>query len=159
MTPVGVRASFHSTKTRAEPCCTWPRVSPTSLVPRSNSTTSPSTPKVSVAMTHVVMPGNVESMAVSNVQSRNAPLGRSKRCVGNTWARTAVVTLGRNSALSSPGSWTEADGIVPAAGAVGNELWEKTVPDNWRSRVSCAGVFTGGAPYAVAAGAVSKGIS
>ena len=41
-TPVGVRASVHSTKTRAAPCRTWPRVSPTSFVPRSSSTTVPS---------------------------------------------------------------------------------------------------------------------
>jgi hypothetical protein len=54
------------------------------LVPRSNKTTLPSTPKVSVAVMQVVMPGSVESIAVSNVQSMNAPLGSSSRIVGNT---------------------------------------------------------------------------
>ena len=56
-TPAGVRASVQSTKTREDPCCTWPRVSPMSFVPRSSSTTLPSTPKVSVAITQVVIPG------------------------------------------------------------------------------------------------------
>ena len=61
-----------------EPGCpwrTWPRVSPTSFVPRSKSTTEPSALKVSVAVMQVVMPGSVESIAVSSVQSMKAPLG------------------------------------------------------------------------------------
>ena len=154
----GVRASFHSTKTRAEPCCTVPRVSPTSLVPRSNNTTSPSTPKVSVASTQVVMPGKVESIAVSKVQSRNAPLGRSSRWVGNTWARTAVAALGRSNALSSPGSgrarWR------PGAGGrhSGWNSCENTAPDNWRSKVSCARGFYRRRTVGGGGGAVSKGI-
>ena len=77
----------------------------------------PSTPKVSVAVTQVVMPGSVESMAVSRVQSMNAPLGSSSRCVGSTWARTAVVTLGRSSVPSSPGSCGQ-----PTGGA-GGAVW------------------------------------
>ena len=41
-TPVGVRASFHSTNTRPWPCLSSPRFSPTYFVPRSSSTTLPS---------------------------------------------------------------------------------------------------------------------
>ena len=37
--PPGVRASVHNTNTRACPCFTSPRVSPTSFVPRSRRTT------------------------------------------------------------------------------------------------------------------------
>ena len=105
MTPEGVRASVHSTNTRACPCCTCPRVSPTSLVPRSSSTTLPSAPKVSAATMHVVMPGSVESIAVSSVQSMNAPRGRRKRVVGRRLAGAAGVALERSSvvrALSPP---------------------------------------------------------
>ena len=68
---------------------TSPRVSPTNLEPRSKSTMLPSAPKVSVAVTQVVMPGSAELIAVSKVQSIKAPFGSMKRCVGSTRARTA----------------------------------------------------------------------
>ena len=61
-------------------------------VPRSRSTTLPSALKVSVAVMQVVMPGSVESIAVSSVQSMKAPFGNRKRCVGSTEAATAGVT-------------------------------------------------------------------
>ena len=83
MTPAGVRASVHNTNTLVEPCWTWPRVSPTSLVPRSINTTEPSALKVSVAMMQVVMPAKVLSIAVSRVQSMKAPLGSNNRRVGS----------------------------------------------------------------------------
>ena len=92
-------------KNAALPCCTWPRVSPMSLVPRSSKTTFPSTPKVSVAVMQVVIPGRVESMAVSSVQSMKAPFGSNRRCAGRTCARTAVVAGDRSNADSSLGSW------------------------------------------------------
>src|SRR5277367_5299976 len=101
-TPVGVRASDQSTKTRAAPCETPPRVSPTSLVPRSISTVEPSALKVSVAVMQVVIPGNVESRAVSKVQSMKAPFGSNSLCVGNTCARTAGVRLGLNNSERAP---------------------------------------------------------
>src|ERR1700688_1276660 len=101
-TPVGVRASDQSTKTRAAPWVTPPRVSPTSFVPRSRRTVEPSALKVSVAVMHVVIPGNVESSAVSRVQSMKAPFGSKSRCVGNTCARTAGVRLGLNNSCSGP---------------------------------------------------------
>ena len=65
-------------------------VSPTNLVPRSSSTTLPSTPKVSVAVMQVVIPGSVESMAVSKVQSMNAP-----------WAAASAVSAGLGARGSS----------------------------------------------------------
>src|SRR5580704_16311168 len=101
-TPVGVRASDQSTKTRAAPGATAPRVSPTSFVPRSRSTVEPSALKVSVAVMHVVIPGNVESRAVSKVQLMKAPFGSNSRCVGSTCARTAEVRLGRNNSCNAP---------------------------------------------------------
>jgi hypothetical protein len=54
---------------------------------------------VSVAVTHVVIPGSVESMAVSSVQSMNAPFASRKRRVGRREAATAGVTVGRRSAF------------------------------------------------------------
>ena len=86
MTPVGVRASLQRTKIRELPCWTCPRVSPTSFVPRSSSTTVPSALNVSVAVMQVVMPGSVESIAVSSVQSMNAPFASRNRRVGRTEA-------------------------------------------------------------------------
>src|SRR6185437_11985601 len=59
----------------------------------------PSALNVSVAVTHVVIPGKVESMAVSSVQSMNAPFGSRKRSVGRIEASTAGVTLGRRSVV------------------------------------------------------------
>src|SRR5271168_448818 len=109
-TPVGVRASDQSTKTRAAPCETPPRVSPTSLVPRSISTVEPSALKVSVAVMQVVIPGNVESRAVSRVQSIKAPFGSNSLCVGSTCARTAGVRLGLSNSERAPVP-------VPAAGS------------------------------------------
>ena len=94
---MGVRASVQSTKTRAAPCATPPRVSPTSFVPRSIKTAEPSALKVSVAVMQVVIPGRVESIAVSRVQSMKAPLGNKSLCVGKICARTAGVRLGFNS--------------------------------------------------------------
>ena len=77
------------------------------------------------------MPGSVESMAVSSVQSMKAPFGSNSRCVGNTCARTAALTPGRSSAPNSPGP-----GVNRPAGALacshpppalGMPLWaEKT---------------------------------
>ena len=96
---MGVRASVQSTKRRAAPCCTSPRVSPTNFVPRSNSTTLPSLLNVSVAVIQVVIPGSVESIAVSSVQSMNAPLDRRNRRFGRTEAATAGVTVGLSSVL------------------------------------------------------------
>ena len=82
----------------------------------------PSALKVSVAVIHVVMPGRVESIAVSSVQSMNAPFGRRKRSVGSTEASTAGVTLGRISvARDSPSTGGELsdrseDGVVAQGG-------------------------------------------
>jgi hypothetical protein len=42
----------------------------------------------------VVIPGNVESMAVSSVQSMKAPLDNRKRLVGKTFARMEAVAVG-----------------------------------------------------------------
>ena len=50
----------------------------------------------------VVIPGSVESIAVSSVQSMNAPFGNISRRVGTIWALTALVTAGRNSVSRSP---------------------------------------------------------
>src|SRR6202789_196514 len=116
-------------------------------------------------MTHVVMPGSVESMALSNVQSMKAPLGNSRRCVGSTCARTAALTPGRSNAPSSPGSWGPAGGGVRGpegslAGAIGAALCgEYTTPDNWRSKVSCSGVLGCGVPYVPVVWLASSGIS
>ena len=71
----------------------------------------PSALKVSVAVIQVVMPGKVESIAVSSVQSMNAPLDRRNRRVGRTCARAASVTLGCNSVARSRPSPIR--GIVP----------------------------------------------
>ena len=76
------------------PCATWPRVSPTNLLPRSSSTTLPSAPKISKAVTQVVMPGSSELMAVSSVQSKKLPFGIMNRRVASTCARVAAATLG-----------------------------------------------------------------
>jgi hypothetical protein len=54
-----------------------------------------------VAVTHVVIPGSVESIAVSSVQSMNAPLGKRSRWVGRTDGRTADVTVGINNVASA----------------------------------------------------------
>src|SRR6266478_3382462 len=96
-TPVGVRASVHNTKRRGLPWVTSPRVSPTNLEPRSKRTMLPSAPKVSVAVTQVVIPGSAELIAVSKVQSINAPFGSINRCVGSTRALTAGVAVGFSS--------------------------------------------------------------
>src|SRR5271168_2200546 len=158
-TPVGVRASDQSTKTRAAPCETPPRVSPTSLVPRSISTVEPSALKVSVAVMQVVIPGNVESRAVSKVQSMKAPFGSNSLCVGNTCARTAGVRLGFNNSERAPlpapatGSRSATDPpgdpkIVALELSVGAEvanteslslLRENAGPDNRRSKAISAG--------------------
>src|SRR6185437_9579292 len=61
----------------------------------------PSAPKVSVAVTHVVIPGRVESIAVSSVQSMKAPLGKRSRCVGRTDGRTAGVMVGASKVASA----------------------------------------------------------
>jgi hypothetical protein len=66
----------------------------------------------------VVIPGNVESIAVSNVQSMKAPFGSSSLCVGNTCARTAAVRLGFNkscSALLPVLATSRSPDIAPAA--------------------------------------------
>ncbi len=94
-TPAGLRASVQSTNSRALPCCTWPRVSPISFDPRSSNTTFPSTPKVSVAVMQVVMPGSEESIAVSRVQSMKAPLASSSCCVGSSRALAGARDGGR----------------------------------------------------------------
>ena len=75
MTPPGCAPRSTARIGAMRPVAPLPRVSPTSLVPRSISTTLPSTPKVSVAVMQVVIPGRDESMAVSSVQSMKAPLG------------------------------------------------------------------------------------
>src|SRR5271168_443751 len=152
-TPVGVRASDQSTKTRAAPCETPPRVSPTSLVPRSISTVEPSALNVSVAVMQVVIPGNVESRAVSKVQSMKAPFGSNSLCVGNTCARTAGVRLGFNNSERAPlpAPATDPPGdpkIVALELSVGAEvanteslslLRENAGPDNRRSKAISAG--------------------
>ena len=93
-TPVGVRASLHRINRRLMPCATWPRVSPTNSLPRSSNTTLPSAPKISNAVTQVVMPGSSELIAVSRVQSKKLPFGIMNRRVASTWARVAVATAG-----------------------------------------------------------------
>src|SRR5580692_5941994 len=119
-------------------------------------------------MTHVVMPGSVESMAVSKVQSMKAPLGNNRRCVGSTCARTAALTPGRSNAPSSPDSCGPAGvdvrgpavSLAAAAGAAAAALCgEYTTPDNWRSKVSCSGVLGCGAPYVPVVWLASSGIS
>ena len=100
-TPVGVRASVQSTATRRWPWRTSERVSPTRLVPRSRSTTVPSALKTSSASTQVVIPGRVESIAVSSVQSAKDPFGSSQRRFGRRSARTAGVTVGLSAAPSA----------------------------------------------------------
>ena len=50
----------------------------------------------------VVIPGSVESSAVSRVQSMKAPFGSNSLCVGNTCARTAGVRLGLNNSCRAP---------------------------------------------------------
>jgi hypothetical protein len=66
------------------------------------------------------MPGKVESMAVSSVQSMSAPFGSRKRSVGSTEASTAGVTLGRSSAARelSPAAG-DADGFEGCGAAHG----------------------------------------
>ena len=151
MTPAGVRASVHSTKTRADPCCTWPRVSPTSLVPRSSSTTSVDTEGIG----RHDAGGHAGQRRIDGRLQRaidKAPFGSNSRWVGNTCARTACVTLGRSNALSSPGSCDAVDADVSDEAGVAagggrrhrQELCENTAPDSWRSSASCAGVLTGG---------------
>jgi len=69
---------------------------------RSSNTTLPSAPKVSAAVMQVVMPGSVESIAVSKVQSMNAPLGsKSVRSAARApvppeWRLRSEAPLGRH---------------------------------------------------------------
>ena len=63
----------------------------------------PSALNVSVAVMQVVMPGSVESIAVSSVQSINAPFDRRNRRVGRREAATVGVTVGRSNPLSACG--------------------------------------------------------
>src|SRR3984957_15841756 len=146
-TPVGVRASVQSTNSLGAPWATSPRVSPTSLVPRSKSTTLPSAPKVSVAVTQVVIPGSAELTAVSNVQSINAPFGSMKRRVGGTRARTATVGVGFKS-----------DASVSPPGALFSRVWEPPPGDepgdasmDVADSPSVAGVEGAGRPLGAAA--------
>src|SRR5882672_5543266 len=171
-TLVGVRASVHNTKRRGLSWVTSPRVSPTSLEPRSKRTILPSAPKVSVAVTQVVMPGSAELIAVSKVQSINAPFGNMKRCVGSTRALTAGVAVGLNSdakvsppdtrlSLESglaPGLGGSPDGSAlpalklapsPSIAGVGADdrsvgAAARTGPPNCRSSSNSAGVLGGG---------------
>src|SRR6185437_7018919 len=164
-TPVGVRASVQSTKSRELPCWTSPRVSPTSFVPRSRSTTVPSALNVSVAVMHVVIPGSVESIAVSSVQSMNAPFARRKRRVGSTEAACVGVTVGLRSAVSpcppagvraSVAEAPAASGsrprpLTPGAPTLGDDDAENAGPASLRSSASSAGDFWAAPPYAVGA--------
>ncbi len=72
-------------------------------------------------MMQVVIPGRVESIAVSKVQSIKAPFGSNSRCAGSICARTAAATPGRSSADNSPESAVRAAGnpIGPAPAAGG----------------------------------------
>ena len=56
------------------------------------------------------MPGSVESIAVSSVQSIKAPLDNRNRRVGSTEAATAGVTVGRSSAFMD---WAESPDSSP----------------------------------------------
>src|ERR1700733_7388621 len=172
MTPVGVRASVHRTNTRDEPCCTSLCVSPTSFVPRSSNTTLPSALNVSVGVMHVVIPGSVVSIAVSKVQSMNAPFGSSRRCVGSTRACTAGVAMGASSvdkvadragtmvaAAPAAPEFPEADSlaadVAPSAAGSGFGTtvcgcFEYAGPESLRSSATCAADLGGGNPGAAA---------
>jgi hypothetical protein len=112
----------------------------------------------------VVIPGNVESRAVSRVQSIKAPFGSNSLCVGSTCARTAGVRLGFNNserpalAVAAAGSrsLTGAPGdpkLVALKLSVGSDaagpeslslLREKAGPANRRSKAISAGDFSAG---------------
>src|ERR1700732_3843532 len=119
------------------------------------------------------MPGCVESIAVSSVQSRKAPFGNSRRCVGTTWADVAGDTVLLSSVRNSPVSERElvaAAGIgraSPSAALAGTATAELAVPDGpantgperRRSSASCSGVLAGGwaAPYVLYGGCAVPG--
>jgi hypothetical protein len=122
----------------------------------------PSALKVSVAVMHVVIPGNVESRAVSSVQSMKAPFGSKSLCVGSTCARTAGVRLGLNNserpALAVPAAGSRSLSCPPAdpklvalklsVGSVADPeslslLREKAGPDKRRSKAISAGDLGG----------------
>src|SRR5260370_11669483 len=87
----------------------------------------PSAPKVSVAVTQVVIPGSAELMAVSKVQSINAPFGNMNRCVGSTRALTAGVAVGfKSDANVSPPAARLSFDSAPAPDAGGRP--EPSIP-------------------------------
>ena len=104
------------------------------------------------------MPGSVESMAVSSVQSRKAPFGSSRRCVGSISARTGVTVALRRSGARSPGGADSGGPAAPATASAATGGDAKTLPDNWRSRASCIGLLAGG-PAKAAAGSALAGAS
>ena len=129
---------------------------PTSFVPRSSSTTLPSALNVSVAVMQVVMPGSVESIAVSSVQSMKAPLASRNRRVGSTEGMTAGVSGGfqaapaadrchrRRAALPLPvrHQGTGSRSAAPAAPAPESvALFANAGPARRRSNASSPGVF------------------
>src|SRR5579862_4453298 len=129
------------------------------------STVEPSTPNVSVAVMQVVMPGSVESIAVSSVQSMKAPFGSRNRRVGSTEAATAGVTVGRSNpfngcagsptappvlcgavGIARPSTLGGDAGKAPGSSAFGSRA--NAGPASRRSNASSPGDFAGGAPDA-----------
>jgi hypothetical protein len=92
------------------------------------------------------MPGSVESMAVSNVQSMKAPFGSNKRRAGNTWARAAAVIVGCKRPAKSPGDRFSATAAGPVSDSPVKPRGAKTTPLNCRSKASSAAFLTGGVP-------------
>src|ERR1700730_17591051 len=105
------------------------------------------------------MPGNVESIAVSNVQSINAPLASKNLRVGRTCARADATVVGRRNPAISPAGKETSGGLDPAAlsapeleisalsakGAAGlardarsPDSRANAAPDNSRSCASCS---------------------
>ncbi|HEX9473149.1 MAG TPA: hypothetical protein VF931_03090, partial [Steroidobacteraceae bacterium] len=97
----------------------------------------------------MVKPGNVESIAVSSVQSMNAPLPSNKRRLGMSCPETAGIAEGRSNALrpplplvnASPGLMLVfAPALVPKFGLTFSDEADSAVGgsavDRWRANTS-----------------------
>ncbi len=151
MTPVGVRASVHSTNTRADPCCTWPRVSPI---------------KFGAALQQHDLTVDTEGIGCHDAGGHSRQRRIDGRFQGAVEERTlgqqqplrrqhlrpdrVALTLGRSSAPRSPDSTVAAVGKAHGQAARrhrgSRSDAEYTTPDNWRSSVSCSGVLGCAAP-------------